>query len=88
MKKAKIEALIIAPNLLYSEVALASVEKFRETGGFIIEVSEQVFTSMAKKEHPQGILAIVYQKWSGLSDISEEKNQNWVVLDTIRDPGN
>jgi len=87
-KKVNIEALIVAPDLLYSEVALGSVEKFRETGGFIIEVSEAVFASLAKKEHPQGILAVIHQRWSELSDVSEEKKQNWVVLDTIRDPGN
>lgn len=83
-----IDMLIYSPQLLVSEFAESRIEKFANQGGNVIEVSDQVFQTLAKKEHPQGIAAVVQQQWNYLTEIEISPNNNWVVLETIRDPGN
>lgn len=87
-KEADIDSLIYSPQLLASEFAESRIEQFTNQGGNVIEVSDQVFQSLAKKDHPQGIAAVVHQRWGTLTDIVYNSNDDWVVLDTIRDPGN
>ena len=87
-KEAEIETIIYSPQLLASIFAESKIEQFANLGGNVIEVSGQVFRSLAKKEHPQGIAAVVHQQWHPLVDIAFKPNDNWIVLETIRDPGN
>jgi TrmH family RNA methyltransferase len=54
-----IEAIIYAPEKLESDFANQLVSRFE---GRIERVSQQVLESLAGKENPQGILAIVHQR--------------------------
>ena len=54
-----------------------------------IIVADNVFKNMSDTVTPQGIMAIVKQKKYELSDIlDEKKNQVFMVLEGLRDPGN
>ena len=43
---------------------------------------------MARKEKPQGILAVVHQNWQKLSDIVEPPAGLCIGLEAIQNPGN
>lgn len=83
---AKIDLLVVAPDLLTSEVGKQLILK-EQWNSKILEVSAEVFTSISHKEGPQGIAAILMQDWVGLDTIKPE-NSLWVALDSIADPGN
>jgi TrmH family RNA methyltransferase len=83
-----IETLVIAPDLLVSDFGQKLVESHRTKGGQVLEVSQQVFQSFSLKEGPQGIAAILHQTWTSLADIVLERDDCWVVLDSVADPGN
>ncbi len=87
-KKWRIESLVIAPGLLSSSFGQQLKADFREQGGNVIEVTEAVFESIALKENPQGIGAVVHQQWWSLNDISLQDGETWVALDSVADPGN
>ena len=87
---ADIETLIIAPDLLKSRVALDAVESLRQGGrdATLLEVSPEVFESISHKEGPQGIGAVVRQKWESLTDARIGDELCWVALHEPQDPGN
>jgi TrmH family RNA methyltransferase len=82
------ESILFAPSLLESEFArnLISEEKKKETKCF--PVNNEVFESLAEKENPQGIIAIVKQKTWLLDDFSPENFSYAVALVSPQDPGN
>jgi TrmH family RNA methyltransferase len=84
----KIDTLIVAPELLVSDYGQTLVQKYRGEGGHVLEVSQQVFQNFSLKEGPQGIAAVLLQRWVTLEEIEVKSNGCWVVLDSIADPGN
>jgi len=85
---ASIAAIFYAPDLLTSDYARRLVEEQQAGGGEIYPVSTDVFISMAEKENPQGILAVVRQKSVSLEELSPQ-NFSWgVALITPQDAGN
>jgi len=67
-KNAGVKSLIINHELLRSERGQEAVQKAFQQGVEIVEVSRDVFESIAVKENPQGIAAIVSQNWKPLSN--------------------
>lgn len=90
---ARIDTLVVAPELLKSPFGKGLVETQREVGTPILEVSEEVFQRISMKEGPQGIAAVVQQRWLPLEAVRLEPgtpkgNGTWVALDSVADPGN
>lgn len=83
-----IEKIIVAPDLLISEYGQKIVKTYLGQGGDVLEVSQQVFENISLKEGPQGIAAVLTQKWTSLSAVMIRPDDCWVVLDSIADPGN
>jgi len=78
-----VETLIYAPGLLTSTFARELVSRLDDKRQ---PVSEQVMESLADKENPQGILAIVHQKKTQLHDLGQVNRA--VALVSPQDPGN
>lgn len=85
--KQDIRYLLFCPGLLVSEYGNQLIENYAQDGDSLIEVSEEVFQSFSLKEGPQGLAAVVSQKWSSL-DQAKNKGGLWTALDSIQDPGN
>jgi TrmH family RNA methyltransferase len=79
----EVELIIYAPELLTSNFARDLLSRHSSEAQ---PVSVQVMESLAGKENPQGILAIVHQKETQLSEIDSLKNS--VALVAPQDPGN
>lgn len=82
----EVEVLFFAPDLLAGEYAAALLEKARRNGLALQPVSAQVMESLAEKENPQGILAVVKQRMVGLEDVRALRSG--VALVSPQDPGN
>lgn len=85
---AKIDVIIYAPELLSSEIGQQVVANETRRGGPLLEVSAEVFKSIALKDNPQGLAAVVQQEWHDLSEITLGQGDLWVALDAVADPGN
>ncbi len=83
-----VASLIISPELLSSLFGLQLVQKFQSAGGQVLEVSADVFRSISAKDGPQGIGALIEQRWAQLEQINPGEKQLWVALDAVQDPGN
>ena len=85
---ADIKSIIYSPELLTSQFCLDLIEAYEDKGS-IIQVNKEVFRSLSKKENPQGIGAVIEQRWQTLEEINTDDPQDtWLALDSVQDPGN
>ena len=85
---ADIQSIIYSPELLTSQFCLDLIDSYDDKDG-IIQVSKEVFRSLSKKDNPQGIGAIIEQRWQSLEAIgSDDPQGTWLALDSVQDPGN
>jgi TrmH family RNA methyltransferase len=57
-------------------------------GGLVLEVSEKVLSSVTRRDNPQMVVGVFEQRWKRLNDLAPAKNDTFVALDRVRDPGN
>ncbi len=85
---AAVVRLVVAPDLLQSDVARALVAGQQAAGTPVLAVSAAVFASLSLKDGPQGIAAVVAQQWHPLAAVDAAAGGVWVALDSVADPGN
>jgi RNA methyltransferase, TrmH family len=83
-----LEKLVYAPQLLTSDYGRALVEENTRRNISCIALTGDLFTSIAGKDNPQGILAIVHQRRTVLEDVALEKFGFGAALVSPQDPGN
>ncbi len=84
----EITSLIVAPELLTSDFAHDLIA--RQVGRDIprLEVTTAVMQRLAARQHPQGLAAVVRQRWHPLATVRPGNELCWVALDAPQDPGN
>lgn len=86
---ARIQDLIYCDELLISDYGRHLLAELDANPSVeIIEVSKAVFESLARKDKPQGIAAVIQQKWADLSDFAGIETGIYVALEAIQNPGN
>jgi RNA methyltransferase, TrmH family len=99
----EVEILVVAPDLLKSPLADELIRD-QESGGVAVRrCTAEVFASFSLRESPQGIGAVVRQRWTPLPALRSGQppggraapetqtgweSPGWVALDAARDPGN
>jgi len=86
--QAEMESLVVAPDMLTSEFGKGLVNSATERSIPLVEVTPEIFASISHRDGPQGIAAVVQQKWTNLVAITPEKGQTWVALESVQNPGN
>lgn len=85
---AEIQTLVYAPALLKSQFGRDLVRQQEQQGISCLEVSADVFKSFSVKDGPQGLGAVVQQRWESLAHLQGKEGLCWVALDAAQDPGN
>jgi TrmH family RNA methyltransferase len=85
---AEIEGIFYSPHLLKSQYALELVEEASRSGIPSYPTTVEVFDSLAGKENPQGILAVVRQPREKLGDLTPGKFSWGAACVAPQDPGN
>ncbi len=80
--------LVVAPELLRSERALEAVADAERRDIERLDVSPEVFKTLSNRDGPQGIAAVVRQRWLSLRSLELEDGDRWVALTAVADPGN
>ena len=83
-----IEALVVCRQLLPQPWAHRLVHRIASEGTPVLEVTPEVLHSIALADDPQGIGAVVRQRWSHLEQIGPQAGLCWIALDTVHAPGN
>lgn len=85
---ARLEALLLAPEMLRSEVALRMAREQEAAGVPIIELSRASFERLSDRENPTGLAALVYWRPLALEGLSLGPETLLVMAEDMRDPGN
>ena len=85
---AEIETIFYAPELLNSEFGVDLIAAQAQTGVDCYATTSEVFETLASKENPQGILAVVRRPEYSLDDLTPENFPWGVALVAPQDPGN
>lgn len=85
---AEIDTLVVAPRRLTSEFAQGLVAEAVDRDVPVLEVTTDVFRALSDRDGPQGLAAVVRQRWTEIDDITPEPGDRLVALDAIGDPGN
>jgi TrmH family RNA methyltransferase len=85
---AKIEQLIVCPELLIHPFARKLVHEQKKRGISILEVSRSVMERLSQVQDSQGLGAVVHQRWLRLEQVKPRGELCWIALETIRSPGN
>jgi TrmH family RNA methyltransferase len=83
-----LEALLICPELLHSEVALRMVHEQQATGTPLVEFSRANFERFSDRENPMGLAAIVRWAPLALAELPTGPEALLVMAEDLRDPGN
>jgi TrmH family RNA methyltransferase len=83
-----VKTLIVAPELTQSSMVTDLLKETQKKNIEVLEVSREAFESFSLKEGPQGVAAVVQQRWNTLTEIDWTQPGLWVGLDTVADPGN
>jgi TrmH family RNA methyltransferase len=83
-----IALMIVAPDLLTSDRARQSVAEGEKRGIERLDVAGEVFKSLSNRDGPQGLAAVVRQRWLSLRSLELEDGDTWVALTAVADPGN
>src|SRR5258708_716047 len=80
--------MIVAPELLRSQHGQALLQDQQQKGLPCLCVSAEVFQSFSLKDNPQGIAAIVAQRWEQLELVRLSAEDYWVALEAVQEPCN
>ncbi|MEX1023331.1 MAG: RNA methyltransferase [Dehalococcoidia bacterium] len=86
--EAPIDLLIACPSMLRSQPAWDAVNIARSRGVEVIEVDEAVFRTLSRREGPQGVAAVIRQRWERINDLAPAIGETWVALEEAADAGN
>lgn len=85
---AAVQYFCYAPDLLKSEFAHDLLEKQRQAGARVYALAPDAFRSIADKDNPQGILAVVRRPTLQLVNLQPTTHPWLVALVAPQDPGN
>ena len=83
-----LETLVYAPDLLTSAFAHQLVDQQARRGVSCVALAGDLFASIAEKDNPQGLLAVVHQRRLELENIAPENFAFGAAAVSPQDPGN
>ena len=87
--EANIVELLWSDELLISDYGKSLISQLSKNPSIeISELSRDAFESLARKDKPQGIAAVIRQEWHSLVKLQAIRNGVWVALEAVQNPGN
>jgi TrmH family RNA methyltransferase len=86
---AEIVQIVTAPDLLISAFGRETAIRAEQNGAMRVEVTKAVFAALSEKDGPQGIAAVIRQRWTALEAFPARPDRLcYVALESPQDPGN
>ncbi|MFN2595127.1 MAG: TrmH family RNA methyltransferase [Actinomycetota bacterium] len=84
----ELDTIVVAPKLLESDDARATIDTAREHGVSIRNLDASLFRRLSDRDNPSGIGAVVAPRAAALEEISLEGKPVVVLVDGVSSPGN
>ena len=86
--RAAIESIFYAPDLLDGDFARQLIDRAAADGTSCYETTADILASLAEKDNPQGVIAVVRQPRVTLADLTPQNFPWGVAIVAPQDPGN
>ncbi len=86
--RVRVETLVVCPPLLVHPFARKMVRRQQRAGTPVLEVTPDVLHSLALVDDPQGIGAVVHQRWEPLEQVTPGDELCWIAHDLVQSAGN
>lgn len=86
--KFDVSSIIYSEKLLTHTIARKLVRRSRRSGIPCFNISPEEFRHISHTEKASGVGAIVRQHWTKLHHITPRQSPCWIILETVRSPGN
>jgi RNA methyltransferase, TrmH family len=83
-----IESVFLEPSTLSNHFGQKLVRRLRKRGVPGIRLSGQLYRDLTLAAEPQGIGAVLRQRWTPLANLKVERNSLWLAVESIESPGN
>ena len=87
-QRAPVEIVLLSEDLLSSDAALEVVRDHERRGVVVARLSGSAFATIAQREHPSGLAAIVGMERLALDDLEIKDASLFVALHEVANPGN
>jgi TrmH family RNA methyltransferase len=84
----QIETLIVSPAILGSMAGRKLAQRIGDHGAPTYILTPDVYHSLSQAEEPQGLAAVVAQRWERLDAVRPSRGLCWVALEGVLSPGN
>ncbi|HKD20527.1 MAG TPA: RNA methyltransferase [Rhizomicrobium sp.] len=84
----RIEQLLIAPKALKNPAGRKLARRLRRAGTPCAIVAPELYERMSLAAAPQGIAAILRQKWTPLNAAQPNEGSSWLAVERLESPGN
>jgi TrmH family RNA methyltransferase len=83
-----IQSLFIEPSLLTNRFAQKLARKLRKSGIPGVRLSSPLYGALTLAAEPQGIGAVLKQRWCRLADAEVKRHSLWLAIESVDFPGN
>jgi TrmH family RNA methyltransferase len=85
---APIESVFLDTSVLSNPFGQKLARRLRKRGVPGIRLSHQLYRDLTLAAEPQGVGAVIRQRWIPLSDLKPEPNSLWLAVESIESPDN
>lgn len=85
---APIQSVFLDPSVLSNQFGQKLARRLRKRGVPGIRLSHQLYRDLTLAAEPQGVGAVLRQRWTSLSDLSLEPRSLFLAIESIESPGN
>jgi TrmH family RNA methyltransferase len=85
---APIESLFLDPSVLTNPFGQRLVRRLRQQGVPGIRLTHELYRDFTLAAEPQGVGAVLKQRWIPLDQVRVERSALWLAVESIESPGN
>jgi RNA methyltransferase, TrmH family len=85
---AQIESVFLDPSVLSNPFGQKLARRLRHQGVPAIRLSRELYRDLTLATEPQGIGAVLRQRWFQLEQLRATRNSLWLAIESIESPGN
>ena len=85
---AQIESVFLDPSVLSNPFGQKLARRLRQQGVPGIRLSRELYRDLTLATEPQGIGAVLRQRWFPLEQLHANRNSIWLAVESIESPGN
>lgn len=83
-----VDVLAVSPTAMQEKIVSQMAERLAKTGTRVVTMSGEIFNRLSDRDGPSGVMAIVRSETTPLHHVKPGRDDVWIVLHRVHNPGN